>query len=222
MAKKSDKSREKVIVLHGIFRSCHHMRKVTKFFREHGYDTDCIKYPSTKFTIMELVEYVHSKILEKTEGKDFKKIHFIGYSLGGVITRLLLSKYKLKNLGRVVLLAPPNKGSEVASFLKNFWPYKLLWGPAGQELELGLPTVKKHLKKTSAEIGVIAGNYSIDMISSIWLIKGEDDGKVSVESTKFNGMSDHIILPVSHTFFPLHKSIHEQTLAFIENGKFKR
>lgn len=210
---------EYVIILHGILRSSSHMKPVAKLLKKQGYQVLNLDYPSTKHKLEELVE-ITQKNIEKHNIGD-KKVHFIGYSMGGLLTRGILNKYRPKNLGKVIQLASPNHGSEVADFLKNNFIYKKFYGPAGLQLTTKNPLSEKFLGKVDYNLGVIAGNSSIDPISS-FIIKGDDDGKVSVKSTKVAGMKDHITVKASHTFFPSNKKVHKQILAFLNTGKFQR
>lgn len=209
--------KEIVVIFHGIFRSSWHMRKLARFLRTQGYEVLNHDYPSTRFTLEELMEQTHYQIGDYI--KKYDHVHFVGYSMGGLLVRALLNKYKPKNLSNVVLLAPPNNGSEVADFLKNNWLYKKLYGPAGQQLTTNQTQLTDLLGKVDYKVGVIAGSFSIDPISSL-LLEKPHDGKVSVKSTMLPGMTDHIIVSASHTFFPHNKAVHQQTLYFLKNGRF--
>lgn len=208
-----------IVLLHGIFRTSRHMSKLAKYLESHGYNVLNLNYPSTKQPLEELIDIVWQDICSKI--KQQKTVNFIGYSMGGLLVRAILSKHRPAILGRVVLLSPPNKGSEVADFLQNNWLYKKLYGPAGQQLITDQTAIAHLFKDIDYECGIIAGNCSIDPFSSL-LINGENDGKVSIESTKLNGMKDHIILGVTHTFFPYNKEVQKQTLHFLEYGFFKK
>lgn len=209
---------EYVIILHGIFRSSFHMRHLARFLNENEYDVLNLDYPSTKFPLQDLVEITWQNICERlTENRT---THLVGYSMGGLLVRAILSKYRPENLGRVVLLATPNKGSEVADFWQNKWIYKKLYGVAGQQLITNQEGIKNLFKPIDYELGVVAGDFSIDPFSS-YLIKGKDDGKVSVESTKVKGMKDHVVVSAGHTFFPHNSEVHAQTLHFLKHGNFE-
>ncbi len=208
-----------VVILHGIARSNKHMKGLAEYLEGGGFEVINLDYPSTSHNIEELTEIIHRKILKKTTQD--KPIHFVGYSMGGLMVRALIHKYHYKNLGRVVQLAPPNGGSEVADFIKNFWPYKKIFGPAGQQLITDQTAVKNLFGKVNYDLGIIAGNATIDPIC--WaIIPGENDGKVAVEKTKLEGMKDHIIVHASHTFFPSNKEVQKQTLYFLRNNHFQR
>lgn len=210
---------EQIVLLHGIARSSSHMEDLAAFLKSKGYVVFNLDYPSTDFPLEQLTAIVAKDIAGKVRSD--KPLHFVGYSMGGIVARAVLNKYRPDNLGRVVQLASPNKGSEVADFLEDNWLYSTVYGPAGQQLVTGDAGLDGLLGKVDYQLGVVAGTYSIDPISSS-LIPGEDDGKVSVESTKVAGMSDHILVEASHTFFPQNQSVHEQTLHFLRTGSFKR
>ncbi len=207
-----------VVILHGIARSSKHMQKLAANLQKNGFDVINLSYPSTTYTIEDLTDIINKEITQKTIAN--KPIHFIGYSMGGLMVRALIHKYNYKNLGRVVQLAPPNQGSEVVDFVKNFWPYKKIFGPAGQQLITDQSAVKHLFGEVNYELGIIAGNATIDPISSA-IIPGENDGKVAVERTKLERMKDHIVVSASHTFFPSNKEVQNQTLYFLKNGNFK-
>jgi len=212
-------SGEQVVLLHGIKRTSSHMEALEKFLVSKGYTVFNMDYPSTEHSMEKITAIVARDIAQKV--RPDKPLHFVGYSMGGIVTRAILNKYRPDNLGRVVQLASPNQGSEVADFLKDNWIYNKVYGPAGQQLVTegaGLDTL---LGKVDYELGVIAGKFSIDPVSSS-LIPGDDDGKVSVESTKVDGMRDHIVVRASHTFFPQNKTVQRQTLHFLRTGFFNK
>ncbi len=207
-----------VVILHGIARSNKHMEKLATYLQKDQFDVINLNYPSTTYDIEDLTEIINKEISKKTN-KD-KPIHFVGYSMGGLMVRALIHKYNYKNLGRVVQLAPPNQGSEIADLLKNFWPYKKIYGPAGQQLITDQSAIKDLFGEVNYELGIVAGSATIDPISSA-IIPGKNDGKVAVERTKLEGMKDHIVVSASHTFFPSNKEVQKQTLFFLKNGNFK-
>lgn len=206
-----------VVMLHGIARSSSHMQPLAEKLAKEGYDVINIDYPSTKYTLEELTGII-SKELSAYLTED-KPVNFIGYSMGGILVRAILAHHRPKKTGRVVLLAPPNHGSEVSDFLKHNWLYQKIYGPAGQQLTTNNKDTEKLLGEVNYELGVIAGNSTIDPISS-YIISGDDDGKVSIVSTKIKGMKDHIVVHSSHTFFPSNKDVQKQTIYFLKYGKF--
>jgi len=207
-----------IVLLHGIFRTHRNMAKLAQFLADNGFRTLNLSYPSTRKPIENIVEHVHEHIrpfAESLEGK----LHFVVFSLGCLVTRAYIHRFRPQNLGRVVMLGPPNQGSEVADALKNWGLYRKLYGPAGQQLVTGLAETDGLFGVVDYELGVIAGNRSIDPISS-YIIGKPSDGKVSVESTRVTSMRDHIVIPAVHTFFPQNRTAWRHVLHFLEEGRF--
>ena len=120
---------------------------------------------------------------------------------------------------RVVMLSPPNQGSEVVDALGN-WPlFKAIAGPAGQELGTGLTSVPNSLGPVDFEVGVVAGNASVNPVFSR-LVPRPNDGPVAVERTRVNGMTDFIIVRASHLFIMRNAEAIHQALQFVLHGRF--
>lgn len=210
----SSGQQEGVVLLHGLLRSNRSMCGLEEFLQQYGFAVLNIDYPSTRLSIEQLVEYIRPAIA----ALDCAKINFIGYSLGGLLTRAYLHKYTC-NVGRVVMFGPPNHGSEIADLLQHTFLYRKVCGPAGQQVITNQTAFANIFGAVSYELGIIAGSGTIDPISS-YLIKEPSDGKVSIKSTMLEGMQDHVVLPVSHFFMPSNKEVWRQALHFLQHGKF--
>lgn len=208
---------EQVVLLHGLARSSAHMRELERYLESKGYTVYNLDYPSTTESIETIAAVVAADLREQVDPS--RTVHFVGYSLGGIVTRAVLNNYRPDNLGRVVQLASPNGGTVMADLLKDNPLLGAMFGPAGQELAVSNGKIERVLGAVDYELGVIAGDISIDPVSSA-MIPGPDDGKVSVESTRVVGMRDHITLPASHTFFPQSQQVHHQTFNFLRFGAF--
>ena len=207
-----------VVLLHGMGRTLTSMNEVKGCLDKEGYEVVNIDYPSRKRSVWDLAEMVYQEVQARCTDKQ-RKIHFVGYSLGCIVTRAMLDRRPMRNLGRVVMLAPPNQGSQLAEFLKNNYIYRSFFGPAGQDLVSGKGGIVHELGPLYYEVGVIAGSMAVDPVS--WLIlPGSNDGKVTVESTRLQGMQDHIVLPTSHLFIVTNDEALFQTIHFLENGNF--
>lgn len=207
-----------VILLHGLARTENSMDKIEKALNLQGYSTVNVRYPSRRLTIKEISDEYIPKALQKCG--THRKVNFVTHSMGGIIIRQYLNDSRIEKLNHVVMLGPPNKGSEVVDKLNEVPGFKTINGPAGLQLGTGELSVPNKLGEVDFSLGVIAGTKSVNVILSLMLPK-PNDGKVSVESTKIEGMTDHIQMPVSHTFMMKDKEVIQQIIYFLENGNFK-
>ena len=210
---------EYVLLLHGIARSSRHMESLATALTDEGYKVINLDYPSRHQTIEEMSAFVASELDRRLP--DGHTVHFVGYSMGGLVARGVVRWHRPEKLGRVVQLAPPNCGSEVADFVQNRWLYKQFYGPAGQQLVTSDDCHVSWLGGVDYNLGIVAGNRSIDPVSST-VIKGRDDGKVAVERTRLDAAADHIVVPANHTFFPKTDIVISQTIYFLHRGAFWR
>lgn len=195
------------------------MKKLEASLREQGYLTWNRDYPSTKYDIKTLADMTLPAAVRYGRENGAIKIHFVTHSLGGILVRKYLSEHDVPDLGRIVMLGPPNKGSEVADKLNSFPPYRWFFGPAGQEIGTDPQSVPNTLPPIHAEVGIIAGSSSFEPWFSA-LIPGEDDGKVSVEKTKLDEMTDFLVVEYGHTFIMNKPDVIRQVVFFLRNGRF--
>ena len=209
---------ESVILLHGLARSDRSMQKMERALSEHGYCVQNVRYESTRHDIETLAPQAIEPALAACAGRP---VHFVTHSLGGILVRQYLSQKQVENLGRVVMLGPPNKGSEVVDKLSDFPGFHFIHGDAGLQLGTGATSVPNQLGAANFDLGVIAGTRSINLILSS-MIPGTDDGKVSVENTKLEGMRDHLEMAVTHPFMMQNDAVIAQVVNYLENGEFSR
>jgi len=210
---------ECIVLLHGLGRLKSSMWQLEHYFKKQSYQVINQGYPSSRLNIEQLAEQYIGKAVKQCQNTS--KIHFITHSLGGILLRQYLQNHQLPLGSRIVMLAPPNQGSEMATKLRNIFLFKWFTGTAGQQLTTTTQSIIPQLKPINFEVGIIAGNRSwIPFVS--YLLKGNDDGVVSIEETKLFEMTDHIIVPHSHTFIMNFKQVIEQANYFIKQGHFNK
>jgi pimeloyl-ACP methyl ester carboxylesterase len=217
----SDDDRDGIVLLHGISRTALSFRKMQLALERAGYATLNIDYPSRRAPLETLAENIHPAIELFVSGLG-RPVHFVGHSMGGLLARVYLARHRPEQLGRVVMLGTPNRGSEIADRLKHISAYRAFFGPAGQQLGTQRDSAMEALlPPIDYPVGIIAGDRSIDPLSSAFLPKPHD-GRVSVANTKLDGMADHVVIAAAHPWLMRNAVAIEQTIAFLRDGKFRR
>ena len=211
---------ECVVLLHGLARTSTSMNKMQRGLEGAGFLTANIDYPSRDHEVEELADIAVPAGLEACRANEgTERIHFVTHSLGGILVRQYLSANEIAELGRVVMMGPPNQGSAAVDELIDVPGFDWLNGPAGRQLGKGDNSVPLRLGPADFELGVIAGNRSIDPVTSA-VLDNPDDGRVSVDDTKLDGMADFVIVEHSHAFMMRMRRPIELTVEFLRDGQF--
>ncbi len=211
---------ECVVLLHGLARTSMSMNKMQRELEKAGYATANIDYPSRDHTVEALADIAVAEGLDACRAQEgITRIHFVTHSLGGILVRQYLSDRDIDELGRVVMLGPPNQGSAAVDRLADVPGFDWLNGPAGRQLGKGEASIPLRLGPADFELGVIAGNRTIDPVTSA-VLDDPDDGRVSVADTRLEGMADFVVVDHSHAFMMRMRRPIELTKAFLETGSF--
>jgi triacylglycerol lipase len=210
---------EAVVLLHGLARTRLSMRPLQRALERAGYHVINNGYPSRTAPIERLATDAFAGIQAELAELRPARVHFVTHSMGGILLRLYLSQNSLDGLGRVVMLAPPNQGSELVDKLGNWRLFRLLNGPAGLQLGTAAEALPRQLPPVDFELGVITGSLGLNPLLSGILPK-PNDGKVSVASARVEGMRDIRVLPVTHTFLMANRRVIQLTLNFLRHGQF--
>lgn len=216
----SKTNNQTVILLHGMSRTSRSMRTMSKALSAEGYRVCSIDYPSRYFSVEVLAtDYVLPRISECLKAKT-KAVNFVTHSLGGILIRQLDEELKAYPRGRLVMLSPPNQGSEAVDILNGMWAFQQIAGPAGNELGTSDESLPQTLPAPSMPFAVIAARHSNSAMS--FLIPGDDDGKVSIEKMQLPEMSDFVIVDSTHSFMMRNAQTITHVLEFFKTGRFTK
>ncbi|MCL4789313.1 MAG: alpha/beta fold hydrolase [Verrucomicrobia bacterium] len=185
-----------------------------------GFQVHNVDYPSRSGSTDQLSESVVGWAVDECQDSGDKTIHFVTHSFGGILVRSYLARHTLTNVGHLVMLGPPNQGSEVVDKLGKCGLFRKILGLAGAELGTDTNSIPFKLGTPDYSVGVIAGNRSLNWINSL-MIPGRDDGKVSIERTKLPGMVEHVVVPATHPFLMRNQTAIRQTISFLRAGRFE-
>lgn len=208
-----------VILVHGIIRSSKSFDKMRKRLVKEGYQVFGFNYPSTRVPITDASKYLE-RVLTTFEGVE--EIDFVVHSMGGLVVRCYLMNCEKPDprIKRMVMLGVPNQGAGIADKVQN-WPlFKMLYGPAGQQLVTDSEGLISKLPVPEFEFGIVAGARGTEKGFNP-LIPGDDDGTVELEHTKLPGAADFMTVSALHSFLMGHPDVINSTMRFLEEGRFR-
>jgi pimeloyl-ACP methyl ester carboxylesterase len=183
-----------------------------------GFEVANVGYPSTRESLEELVLRLQREV-EACCPSGTENLHFVTHSMGGILVRRYLARYSPQHRGRVVMLSPPSQGSEIIDAFTESPLLLEMLGPMGAQLGTDSLSLPNQLGPADFELGIIAGNRSLNIITS-WLFPGPDDGQVSVERARLEGAAHFLVVPATHTFIMNRRDVADQTAFFLRNGRF--
>lgn len=214
-----------VVVLHGLVRSRQSMAGLCKYLSEQSdYQIVNMSYASTREPLRRHAASLASVIDHL--GPEVTEINFVAHSLGNLVIRHYLGDQIASErrrvdarINRMVMLAPPNQGSQFAVKFADNRLFQTIWGTSGLELAKEWDELEKRLATPRGEFGIIAGGRGADDGANP-LLRGDDDFVVTIEETRLGGASDFSVLPALHSLIMDDPKVREYTLRFLWHGHF--
>ncbi len=212
-------ARERVVLLHGLLRQPRSMKPLAQRLTDEGFEVHNLGYASTDDTATQIVDGLAASIDDCCASAQ-ATLHFVTHSLGGVVARAYLSEHRPDHLGRVVMLAPPNRGSPLVDrFGDDFW-FRSLLGPVATELGSGPASLPNRLPPPTYPVGIIAARHAVaSALGGAWL--GDNDGIVSVDATRLPGMTDFLVVRTGHVRIRRDDVVADETVHFLRHGRFQ-
>lgn len=205
------------VLVHGIIRSSKSLSKFRQNLEQSGYTVVGFDYPSTRKSITESADYLRQTIAS-LQGVD--QIDFVVHSMGGLIVRAYLADKPDPRIKRMVMIAVPNQGAEMADRFRKFRLFRFLYGPAGQQLATDPQGLIPKLPVPTFEFAVVSGARGTQKGYNP-LIPGDDDGTVTVESTRLTGAVDSLCVKGMHTFLMDDSTVISSARRFLETGALR-
>lgn len=210
-----------VVLLHGIGMRAYVMQRLESALRAEGYRTVNLSYPSRRMPFEQLAgEYLPAQLAQHDVARA-PRLHFVTHSMGSLIVRKLIQDARPANLGRVVMIGPPNQGSAAADVAQKNVLLKKYLGGNLVRLGTGEDAIVKTLGPADFELGIIAGEVALNPVFG-QALGGKNDGAVTIESARLEGMRDFLVVPYSHTVMLWRTEVVNQVRAFLRDGRFAR
>lgn len=205
-----------MVLLHGLWRGWRAMEPLARALGREGFSTLNLPYPSTRLPIPTLVGRIKSEI---TTAFPEQPVHFVTHSLGGILIRALLAEESSVLPGRIVMLAPPNGGSEIVDWSARHPLVRRLLGPAGRSLgSRGFASQLPDLPP-DADVAVIMGDRcSLPLFAR--LLEDRNDGIVSASKGRIAGLKEFAVIHADHTFIQMHPDAVRLTTGFLKTGNW--
>ncbi len=208
-----------VILIHGVVRSSKSFAPMRTKLEQAGYRVVGFDYPSTRVSITKSAAYLE-QVIQSLHGVE--EIHLVVHSMGGLVVRAYLERPHAPDpkIQGMVMLGVPNQGAKMANILQKNLLYKAIYGPAGQELVDDPDGLIAQLPIPNFAFAVISGARGTNEGYNP-IIPGDDDGTVSVESTRLPGAADSMTVNALHSFLMGNKQVIEATVRFLKTGALR-
>jgi len=204
---------ESVIVVHGLWLPGLETKLLRHRLQVAGFKPLLFQFPTLRGTLAQNVQRL-AQFAAQVPGE---KLHFVGYSLGGVVTLSMLADRKQPQPGRIVCLGSPLTGCSVAKRISASALGRAIVGRSLLEHTHRGGIMRWEQK---SELGIIAGARSLGIGRLVAELPGANDGTVAVVETAIPGATAHLTLPVTHTQLLFDRTVARQTIHFLRHGSF--
>lgn len=202
-----------VILLHGLWMRGFTLAALRHRLEAAGFSVELFDYAS----VLRGPEIGVAKLVELGQAHKGEKTHFVGHSLGGLVALQALQREPGLTRGRVVCLGSPLLGSAVARTVGQYPGGSLVIGKSLDILTRGLQRWEG-----KQAVGAIAGRLPIGFGFAFGALTSPHDGTVSVAETELPGLTDHVVVPATHTGLLFSQDAAEQTISFLRTARFAR
>ncbi|HEY4582369.1 MAG TPA: alpha/beta fold hydrolase [Lysobacter sp.] len=200
----------RVVLLHGLWMRPAAMGVLARHLSAAGFDCECVGYPSVRGSCSSALASVRRALAQRP-------CHVVAHSLGGLVALHALDARPELPVRRIVCLGSPLCGSLSATRLARLPVLRAALGHSRRFLRRGCRPWCG-----DAQLGVVAGNRPLGLGRMLGRIEGENDGAVGVVETRLPGLSDHVVLPSSHTGLIFSAPVARQVASFLREGCFQR
>lgn len=210
--------REHLVFVHGLWMTGLEALAFRRRMQGHGYSTSVFSYRTTREPLERTVARLHEAVNDLQRAGEFDRVHFVGHSLGGIVTLAYFERHAERTPpGRVLLLGSPVQGSAAARRLRAHPIGRGLLGPAaGAHLTDDTPR-RWHGHR---DLGVIAGTLAVGFGRWIGGLPEPNDGTVALAETDLPGARDTLHLPVGHMGMLVSRRVIEAAAGFLRDGHF--
>jgi Putative serine esterase (DUF676) len=184
------------------------MYPLKSYLTKQGYEVYSYSYPSPKYTIKRHAMYLNDYIVDLAKKNPGVKINFVTHSLGGIITREAIAQLPekdLKNIGVLIMLAPPNQGSYLAKLSTTLFPIITLVIKPLAQLSSEQTAYVHHVPIPNIKMGIIAGRF---------------DAKVPPSSAILKSNIATVVVNSTHTFIMNNSHTKRLIVSFLKTGGF--
>lgn len=202
-----------VVFVHGLWMNGLETLWIRRRMQSRGFAPRAFRYASLHASVEQVVDDLSAELARLPP-----PVHLVGHSLGGLMVLKLFELRPDQPPGRVVLMGSPAAGSHAARSVSHWAIGPAVLGPlALAELVHGGPRRWTQPR----ELGVIAGSTSVGLGRLVADLPQPNDGTVAVEETRIEGMTDHVVLPVTHTSMLVSAGVTEHVARFLRGGRFR-